>query len=347
MVLKESHRKIAEAVLEKAKSRCRGGIDLLGVYGSASTGDLHGRSDLDLLIVLADENEWPAVSEAFILDDEQVGYDIYCTTWRMLEEDAECSGANISKLMDSELLFAGSGEAAARLEALRNRAREILESDERFGKAQEALQRGFTPYALAMTADTMAKKRAYAAYVISQCMDAVMLFNGRWFRKGVKRTFEELEGLILPVSFEENIRSVIRAENGKETDDALTALLGSVMDMLRREEKRPRPSAEQLRGTYEEMYSNWRGKMREAADRGDEYVSFMSMAFMNYMLDGIAENCEIPEYDLMEDFSALDLGKNADILDEVMEKYLQEYGKAGIEPKHYSDADAFLKEYLG
>lgn len=41
--------------------------------------------------------------------------------------------------------------------------------------------------------------------------------------------------------------------------------------------KKECPSAENLRGTYEEMYSNWKNKMAEAAGRDDVYSSFMNL----------------------------------------------------------------------
>ena len=345
--MKGSHEKIISAVLEKAQQRCPGCLDILGVYGSAATGDLHEGSDLDLLIVLNSEEKWPLLSQAFILDDEQVGYDIYCTTWEMLSEDAECGHAQLGKLMDSELVFVRDETAGQRLEELRKRAAAILGSDERFGKAGEALQRSFTPYAAAMTADTMAVKRTASAYVISVLLDAVMLFNGRYFRKGTKRNFEELEGLALPDHFEEDILSTVKASDMEELDRALTRLLRGAMRFLNREEARLAPTAERLRGTYEEMYSNWRNKMTEAAARSDVYSSFMNMAFLQYMLEQIAAQTDIPDYAVMEDFSPDDLRANAEIFDGVLERYLQQYRKAGTEPVRYPDADSFVIAYLG
>lgn len=344
--MRDSHRKIIEAILEKAKE-VSGGLDLLGIYGSAATGDMHEKSDLDVLLVPTVPEDWIRFSHTFVLDDEQVGYDIYCTNWNMLEEDAECRHANLGKLMDSEILFARDDAVRERLEDLRSKAEEILASEERFTRAEESLQSSYMPYAAAMTADTMADKRAYSAYVISLCLDAVMLYNGKYFRKGTKRTFEELQGLVLPDSFEDCVMCVVNAEDAADADRAITDLMRTVMRFFKREEKKDPPTAEDLRGTYEEMVSNWRNKMTEAAENSDVYSSFMNMAFLQFMLAGIAEDCDIPEYEVMERYSPKDLKANAEIFDGILDRYLEEYRKAGTEPKRYPDADAFVSAYLG
>jgi len=46
------HQKTGNAILEKEKRECPGTIDLLGICGSVSTGDVHDHSDLDLLILI-------------------------------------------------------------------------------------------------------------------------------------------------------------------------------------------------------------------------------------------------------------------------------------------------------
>ena len=343
--MRNSHRKIIEAVLEKAKT-VPGGLDLLGIYGSAATGDMHEKSDLDLLIVPTVPEDWSKLTHTFILDDEQVGYDIYCTNWDMLEEDAECRHANLGKLMDSEILYERDDSVRERLENLRRRAKDVLASEDRFSRAEEALKRSYMPYTAAMTADNMADKRAYSAYVISLCLDAVMIYNGKYFRKGTKRTFDELQGLVLPVSFEDCIKGVINAEDVTDADGTLTNLLRTVRRFFLREEKKDPPAAEDLKGTYEEMISNWRNKMTEAAENGDVYSSFMNMAFLQFMLAGISEDCDIPKYRVMERFSPKDLKANADIFDGILDRYLEEYKKAGTEPNRYPNVDAFIRAYL-
>nr|MCR4929918.1 nucleotidyltransferase domain-containing protein [Lachnospiraceae bacterium] len=68
------HKRIIDAILEKEKQECPGTLDLLGIYGSVSTGDVHEHSDLDLLVLINDSKGY-ILSKTFILDDEEIGYD--------------------------------------------------------------------------------------------------------------------------------------------------------------------------------------------------------------------------------------------------------------------------------
>ena len=95
------HRRIIDAIIKKSETVCPGSLALIGVYVSACTGDFHEKSDLDLLILINDDAGWQ-LAQGFILDDTMIGYDIYCTSWEMLAEEAECRHAHLAKLMVTE-----------------------------------------------------------------------------------------------------------------------------------------------------------------------------------------------------------------------------------------------------
>ena len=77
---------------------------MIGVYGSELTNDTHPHSDLDLLILIKDARGY-ALADAFILEDVGIGYDLYCTMLSSLEKDAECHHAQLSKLLDSQIVY--------------------------------------------------------------------------------------------------------------------------------------------------------------------------------------------------------------------------------------------------
>ena len=56
------------------------------MYGSVAAGDEYEKSDLDLIILINDE-KGQVLADGFILDDVDIGYDIYCTGWDMLEKE--------------------------------------------------------------------------------------------------------------------------------------------------------------------------------------------------------------------------------------------------------------------
>ena len=345
MELNGVNQKIVDAILEKAKRECPDALDAVAVYGSVCTGDVHEHSDLDLMILINDTKGY-VLSDVFILDDAGIGYDIYCTNWEMLEADANCAHAHLSKLMDSEVLYVRDESVTERLESLKNQAREMLGSDKRFEVIAGIREELCKVYGHAFVAETIGQLRSWAAYMITLSLDAMMLWNGTYFKRGVKRTFEELDGLDIPDDFETDVMKIVQAKNYIELGIALGTMFKSVMRFTERRTRKDAPSKEKLAGTYEEMFSNWRNKMPEAAERGDAFASFMNLASLQFMLEEIASESAIPKFQVMEEFDASDLSKNAKIFDDALEDYRMEYDKLGMEVKRFDNVDAFLKAYM-
>lgn len=267
---------------------CPNSLALIGVYGSVATGDEHEKSDLDLMILINDENGW-ILADGFILDDVDVGYDIYCTSWDMLEGDAQCNHAQLSKLFDSMIVYCKDQSAIKKLDEMKRKAAEILASDKRYDKANNAYCEAKKMFAESYLTESLSKVRSCAGAVIKFIEDAVMLYNGQYFRKGTKQAFDELRQLKLPFDLETIIIDIIQAETVEKIRERLKELLVLIQEYLQVPKKKELPSAANLRGTYEEMYSNWKSKMPEAADRDDVYSSFMNLLSLQYMFYGIAE----------------------------------------------------------
>ena len=341
----QTDKKIVEGILRKAEALCPEVLDMIGVYGSAATGDIHDKSDLDLLILINDPKGY-VLADGFVLEDLGVGYDMYCTTWESLEDDAKCGYGHISKLMDSKLLYVREDSLTARLNALREKAAAVLSSGECRERAMEAFDTAKKFFADCITEDSVSSVRKYSAAVISCILDAVILWNGRYFKRGVKRTFEELAELKLPFDIESLIMSVIKAEEREDIQNCLTELMKAVKNYLLLPCEKEAPSKDNIRRTYEEMYSNWRNKIPEAAQRGDLYSSFMNMASCQYMLDGIVSGVHINEIDIMAPFDPENLYGNAEAFDSALGLYLEEYRKAGLSPRRFANIDEYLKDYL-
>lgn len=298
---------IVDAIIKKAEKVCPQSLALIAVYGSVATGDDYEKSDLDLMILINDDEGWK-LSAGFILDDIGVGYDIYCTSWQMIEGDAECSHSRLSKLMDSKILYVKDESAVKRLDALREKAANLLQSEERLKKAEEALKNAKIAYADAMLSESLSETRTQAAYVIELLLDTVMLWNGRYFKKGVKRTFEELEEVMLPEHFVSGIEAVVMSKDIREIRNALTDLMAAVKRFAVRAEAKSEPS--------------------------------------QAMFDDIAREVAIGEYRVMDFYSPVMLADNAAAYDDALHRYLLEYQKAGIVPKHYSNVEEFAEDYL-
>ncbi len=342
--MNDRNEKMIDIVIKKADALCPDSLALIGVYGSVITGDEYEKSDLDLMILINDENG-QVLADGFIIDDVGIGYDLYCTSWDMLEKDAHCYHAHLSKLFDTVIVYCKDKSALKRLDEIRRKAAELLASDQRYEKADKAYSDAKKMLAEVYLAQSLSKARSCAGEAIEFIENAVMLHNGRYFRKGTKRALDELKQLGLPFDLETRILAVIQSETVEKIRAELTEIFILADEYLQVPKKKERPSAENLRGTYEEMYSNWKNKMAEAADRDDVYSSFMNVLSLQWMFYEIAEYIAVDDFEIMDKFNPKNLEENVDVFDQALNKYLAEYEKVGICPKHFGSMTEFIESY--
>lgn len=350
--LEKRNRKIIDAVIEKAEKICPGSLALIGVYGSFSTGDFHKRSDLDLLILINDDSGWQ-LGCAFIQDDLGVGHDIYCTTWEDMRQAALYNDPNIAKLMDSQIVYCCDEKYRSELLELRKSAAEIMNSPfsrEDFLKAEKSFKEAEHFYVSAMVSEGMADIREQAGYALYYLENAVAMLNKKYFRLGMRRIYEELEAMEKrPDGLCGMIERVVGADSGEEIKNALAALIRETALVFRRERKKlsngAELRAENISGTYEEMFSNWRGKMHLAADVQDRHLAFMSIANLSAMLSETGFGGRDGKYDGFGFYDPEDLGRTALGFDDFLDRYLGEYDKAGIKPLRFPDIDSFAEYY--
>lgn len=342
--MNEVNQKIIEAVIAKAEKVCPGSLELIGVYGSVATGDEYAKSDLDLLILISDDEGFK-LGTGMILDDIGIGYDIYCTRMEWLQGDAECHHAQISKLMDSKIVYIKNQQAYDELLRLREQAAAFLQSDDRFERVNEQIKQAKIYFAEACLSDKLSRVRMNAAGVIVSLLSAVMLYHGCYFRRGTKRTFDELSQFPLSEQFIANLRAIPVSKDADELRGMMKTLIKYVVDYTSREKEKAQPTAENIGGTYEEIYSNWRNKVEEAADNGDAYSSFMNMCFLQNMIDEIADGVDIGSIDLMENYDPDCLRNNVLLYDRFLAGYETVYKKAGIEVNRFANVDVFYDSY--
>lgn len=349
------NQKIIDAVIEKANKECPESLALIGIYGSFETGDFNEKSDLDLLVLINDDKGWQ-LGCTFIQDDLKVGHDIYCTTWENLREDSLYNNPNISKLMDSEIVYCANKKYSVRLEAFRKAAKDILSSDfskEDYDKAENMIKKAEHFYMQAIIAENLSNIRVKAGYAVYYVENAVAMLNKKYFRYGTKRVYEELEQMEnKPDNLCEMIENVISGESAEEIKEALTVLIRETMRVFKKTEKniftKKKPaSADSLRGTYEEMFSNWRNKMYASADGNNRHLAFMSIISLSAMLSDLYSEMEIADYDVFDGYDPQDLRKTAQAFDKFTEDYLSEYKAVGLQTERYRDIDEFADCYLG
>ena len=169
---------------------------------------------------------------------------------------------------------------------------------------------------------------------------------------GVKRCYEELSAMKKrPEKLCEIIDSVISAPTADCIKEQLTQLMRELSLCFQKEldalhSGRKKTPSEALSGTYEEMYSNWHGKMCLAAETGDRHLAFMSLVSLDNMLRGIGGEFDIGSFDALSVYDPDDLRKTSEGFDAVLRDYLQVYGIAGIKEERFRDVDAFVSAYI-
>ena len=144
---------------------------------------------------------------------------------------------------------------------------------------------------------------------------------------------------------------VVKAATVHDLKKSLTALMKKLTIFFENIQKSVQPekrpvSMEALRGTYEEMISNWRGKMTLAAETGDRHLAFMSLVSLQMMLDGIRSELDIDSYDAVSAYDPENLGKTAEECDKVLQEYLREYHKVGLNVNRFMNIEEFVSYYL-
>ena len=351
--LEERNQKIIDAVIKKADTVCPGALALVGINGSFMTGDFYEKSDLDLLILINDERG-EKLACTFIQDDLQVGHDIYCVTWERLQNDAGYEHPNISKLMDAKIVYCADEKYRERLDLLRKTAKDILSapfSEEDYAKAEKLLKEAEYGYTLAMISENKSDVLDGAGRVIYYVENAIAMLNKQYFRYGVKRAYEELNAMQKrPERLCDMIDDVISATSVASVQKHLSTLMKETIAVFHHVKEtiavqKKAVTGDTLIGTYEEMYSNWRNKMHAAAETGNRHLAFMSLISSNAMFSEIESEVNIDRYDVLGGYDSQELHKTANAYDDILNAYLKEYRKTGIQVRHYSDIDAFALDY--
>ena len=228
---------------------------------------------------------------------------------------------------------------------LREQAKLFLISEERFQRVNEFVEKAKVCFADACLHEELGTVRLAVFGVMYYLMDAVMLFHGRYFKRGTKRMLDELSALPVEAVFVDNIRNIVASKDVSEIRAFAKNLLFYAEEQLKQKKEKKEPSKE-LEGSYEEMYSNWRNKVEEAAEHENVFAAFMNLCNLQYMLNGISDEVSIGTYNLMEAYNPDCLEDNVKLFDQCLQKYEEVYKTVGFSVKRFQNVDAFVTDYL-
>jgi hypothetical protein len=349
--LEERNDRIIKAIIKKAEKVCPGAIALIGIAGSFHTGDIYEKSDLDLCIVINDDSGWKAAS-CFILGD--VAFDIYCTPWSKLEEMSEYKNPHIINLLELDIVYCSDDKYIQKYMGLRSKVISKLNqpySVECSEKVQGFVNEACKEYANIMLSNSYGECRYAAARMLYYIEFAIYMCNKAFIKRGIKRIPEEISTMkYLPVDFIILYCKLIRAVDVEETREISTALMRAVKEFVKQMKDKVTTkkeiSEDDIRGTYEEIYSNWKNKMYHAANRDDAYLSLMTASSCQQFYDYMYSKYNIDRIDIMKNITSYNLALSAEKFDNAMEEYKKNYERLGLDIKYYEDLDEFEIKYL-
>jgi len=326
-------------------------VALIGLTGSFAHGDAHEKSDLDLIIISKNDRA-QALSHCFILDD--VGYDLYCTPWEpRIEVASRLEGFGVSSLVDLKILWYASEDDLQRFEAYREaaKARLAAPSAETAERAQAALQRAKAAYGDLMMASDLAEMRRPASEFLYCVIETMLHLNNTYLKRGLSQARFECMALVDKPGCFKAVSHVLAAYSDPEhLRGGATALLRSLVAKVRRLSEAHRtpiqPTADAIRGIYEEFYSNYYHKIVRAAQRHDADAMLITLCCAQNYVDEIAAAFGFDAVDLFAHYDPHDFSPIVADAEHLLQLYEAAYHAAGIEVCRYDSVEALAEVYL-
>jgi hypothetical protein len=351
--IRDKNTKLINMVIERAKRDFPEDIAIIGLTGSFSTNDFHEKSDLDLIIINNTDRGWE-ISSCFILDD--VGYDIYCTPWETrIEAQANLEDSHISCLIDLQILYYAKPEYLERFNAYRKRALDILAlpiGKSCLDRAEKWINLAKQEYANILLAKDLGDVRYGSARLVSHLLNSLTSMNNTYMKRGTKRYLEEIASYrFLPKDFDNRYFSVIKAQTIKEIQNSSFLFLSCINDlyndMVDQFIEKPVPTYDNLEGTYEELWCNYRNKIINSVELKDVSYAFHVAQGAQEFLDEMTKDMGTPKFDLTKYFNPSHLDVFQKEFLKIMDDYLKEYRKVGRAVNKYDSFDQLYSEYMG
>lgn len=350
-LLREKQR-MTNILIERVKRDFKQDIAIIGLSGSFANGDFHEHSDIDFVII-NETTRGADIARSFILGD--IGYDFYCSSWDWrLEQQASLQTPHIASLVDMQLLYCAKPAYLERFSALRQRALDELSKPigpDCLARAKQHLEQAKLQYAETQLNDSLGAVRQASCGVLEESLYALASLNNTYYKKGIKRYAKEIRSFrYVPMQFEERYMQVVMARNPVEIREAtgllLKGLTSLLEDMLLSHTVRPVPSPELLRGTYEELWSNYRHKLLNSVKDGDPAAALLAATGAQQFLDEMSRSRGTKTIDIMQYYQAEELAFFQQRFLEAMDEYLAEYHQLQIEVERYESFEQLYATFM-
>ena len=347
----ERNNKIIEIVKKQIEDKCPGCVDLIGIGGSFCNGDIYAKSDLDLVIICNDIEKAAVLNKCFILGD--IGYDVYTTNWTRFEESSKYKDPYVTKLFDLDIVYTRDDSVMERYLYLREVTKKNMSSDEVvFSSVKEQATELVKNYMLLEETGDLGTGYRLLNKIITNVEFIIYMLNRCYVKRGTKRVPEEIAGMAkLPSKFLDTYNIICDGDNLTYIKAGASSFMMDMDELLgefgieadevsideTKELDKKEISSDSIRGTYEEIYSNWKNKMYHAIDINSKYLSFRTMASCQDFYDEMSEIYDIPRIELLVKYNPNDLRENARAFDEAMEEWKKLYDEVGLEVQYYEN----------
>jgi effector-binding domain-containing protein len=219
-------------------------------------------------------------------------------------------------------------------------------------KAEKFVDEASKEYANIMLSSKCGECRYAVAGMLYYIEFAIYMYNKAYIKRGIKRIPEEISMMkCLPIGFDKLYWKLTKVESVEVAKEISTMLMKAVKEFAKEMKdkviSKKEISEDAIKGTYEEIYSNWKNKMYHAADKSDTYLSLMTAASCQQFYDQMYSQYNIDSIDLMKNITADNLTLSAKAFDNAMEEYKKNYDRLRTEIKCYKDLNEFERKYLG
>jgi len=202
-----------------------------------------------------------------------------------------------------------------------------------------------------MLSSIVAECKYSSARMICLIEYVIYMANKSYVKRGVKHIPEELKLMKqLPKNFLQCYHLLVIANSIEEIKSCSTELMNATKEFVAKLKDvvitKKEITPETIKGTYEEIFSNWRSKMYYAAENDDEYLSFVTAASCQGFYDEISDEFNTGRIWIFDGFRIDDLLQSVKVFDSAMEQYKTLYSKCGKSIKYYTSIDEFEKDYL-
>lgn len=330
------NKEIITEVKREIDKKCPKSVDMIAVTGSFANGNFYEKSDLDLLI-LKNDNKADDISTCFIMDD--IGYDIYTRSWSDLEETSKYKTPYVSKLKNLDIVYSKDSSVSERYKELQQELEKNM-NDENVIKENisNSFAKAITNYGDILNTDSLESSYKSMGKFMIAAENIIYFMNNTYVKNGVKNIPEEIKQMKnLPKGFLENYLKLPNASTTTEIIEYTSYIFDSIKTYMENnnieirfeEDKEPEDKQEltfdSIKGSYEELYSNYFNKIIHSSETNNKYSSFRTMVDAQSFLDEYVDKFDMPSIDLVGSYNPDSLVDNSKSFGKVLDQWKDLY----------------------